>query len=290
MKYKLKSILEYSAKELVDLAKSDTPKRYRRRQSLGIPKVKDAYINYNNGSAVIVLDTHDHVQKIILEDFVQLVADEVISKIDNRTSRRDIVKLVKLAVNIIVNSGDVLVDCDCDDYKYRFNWIAKQYGYAATDRVIGHNYAPKITNPKLKGAMCKHLIRVLSRTSYWSDTACRKLINNLIVNQKFIQLINDKLLDKKEYTEDKDYDVNQPIEHHPNDDPNGPITDHDIDNHNDRSKDNQSNMDDDKDNDKGYSTNYNTSYTNNDKEDDNNSTNENKVDEDEDEEDGGTSK
>lgn len=219
-------ILEYSARELVNLAKSDTPNRYLRRQSLGTPKVKSAYVNYNNGSAIITLDTHDHVQQVILEDFVQLVADEVLNHIDSSTTRNDIVKLVKLAVKVIIQDGDVLVDCDCDDYKYRFNWIAKQYGYAAKDRVQGHNYAPKITNPKLKGAMCKHLIRVLSRITYWNDTASRLLINDLVNNREFVKLINDELLDKINYQEDKDYDINQEVEYHPLDDTSKPYTDH----------------------------------------------------------------
>lgn len=202
----IRSILEYSAKELIDLAKVDTPSRYKRRQSLGTPKVKSAHVNYNTGSAVITLETHDHVQQLILEDFVQLVADEVLSHLDNRTPRSEIVKLVKIAVKLIITDGDILVDCDCDDYKYRFNWIAKQYGYAARDRIQGHNYSPDRTNPKLRGGLCKHLIRVLSRPTYWNDTAGRLLINDLLKNKEFVSQINDKLLDKKNYSEEKDYD------------------------------------------------------------------------------------
>lgn len=203
----LKSVLEYSAKELVQLAKVDTPNRYQRRMDMGTPKVIDAKVNYETGAAYITLMTHDHEQLIILEDFVQLVADEIIDNLDDKVQRNDIIRLTKLAVRVIIESGDILVDCDCDDYRYRFNWLAKQYGYAAKDRIKGYNYKPDKTNPKLRGALCKHLITALNRITYWSDSASRKLVNDLSHNREFIKMIDDKALDKKEYSEDKDYDI-----------------------------------------------------------------------------------
>lgn len=203
----LKSVLEYSAKELVQLAKVDTPNRYQRRMDMGTPKVVDAKVNYETGAAYITLRTHDHDQLVVLEDFVQLVADEIIDNLDDKVQRNDIIRLTKLAVRVIIESGDILVDCDCDDYRYRFNWLAKQYGYAAKDRIKGYNYKPDKTNPKLRGGLCKHLITVLNRISYWSDAASRKLVNDLSHNREFISMIDDKALDKKEYSEDKDYDI-----------------------------------------------------------------------------------
>jgi hypothetical protein len=53
-----------------------------------------------------------------------------------------------------------LVDCDCEDYRYRWAWTNKQRGSS----VVGSkslnqatNRAPKITNPRGKSGLCKHL-------------------------------------------------------------------------------------------------------------------------------------
>lgn len=208
MKSLARSILEYSSKELVDLSKSDTPNRYNRRGSIGRSMVVSADIDYSTGNAIIKFNTHDHIQTIEMEDFVGLVSDEILNKYKDGVPRQDIVRIVKVAVRLLLEEGDILVDCDCDDYKYRFNWIAKQYGYALTDRIKGHNYAPRQTNPNLKGGLCKHLIRVLSRMSDWTDTASRLLINDLLSYDKFLDLLIKNSDDDQEVSDIDDKILN----------------------------------------------------------------------------------
>lgn len=54
--------------------------------------------------------------------------------------------------------GDIKVNCTCDDFKYRFRYVADQYG-ASTRK---ESRPPKITNPELDGAICKHITYLLT--------------------------------------------------------------------------------------------------------------------------------
>ena len=54
-------------------------------------------------------------------------------------------------------SGDIQVWCSCKDFQYRFKHMAYGLGYG----IFKENRFPAITNPKLEGSVCKHLICVL---------------------------------------------------------------------------------------------------------------------------------
>jgi hypothetical protein len=57
-----------------------------------------------------------------------------------------------LAIN-----GDVFVNCDCPDYKYRFKYVASQYDFA----IRKEKRPPRHTNPNYDGTICKHLGHLL---------------------------------------------------------------------------------------------------------------------------------
>lgn len=179
-----KIFLEYNAKELIALARKETPKRYGRRLEIGPTRFVGADIDFEvTGNAIIYLETHKHMHIVELEDFVDLVAEEIIEKHGNKVLRPDLMKIINVAVRLLLESGDILIDCDCEDYKYRFNWLAKQYGYAKQDRILGYDYAPDIANPGKIGAICKHTIKGLTRQSEWGPRASRTLINIILQNK-----------------------------------------------------------------------------------------------------------
>lgn len=190
--------LEYSSKELLALSRKETPDRYARRLELGPTKVIDARLDYKTGNAIIELITHDHEQTLQIEDFIDLVAAEILSKYKNGVKRTDLMRIVKVAVRLLLEEGDVLVDCDCEDYKYRFNWLAKQYGFALIDRVVGFNYKPDISNPRQIGGICKHITKVLARSSQWADQASRKLINEILQYETFLDLVIEDVADPED--------------------------------------------------------------------------------------------
>jgi len=72
---------------------------------------------------------------------------------ENLTGGKDCISSVRRAA-----TGRISLDCDCGRYQYWFRYMATIGGYALTP----FEYAfPKIRNPGLGGALCKHSIRVL---------------------------------------------------------------------------------------------------------------------------------
>lgn len=61
-----------------------------------------------------------------------------------------------------VAAAPLKFDCDCEDHRYRFRFIASIGGFNAGRAESGF---PKITNPNLKGVACKHTLRVLQALS-----------------------------------------------------------------------------------------------------------------------------
>lgn len=56
---------------------------------------------------------------------------------------------------------ECLVDCDCEDYRYRWAWTNKQRGsgkVGSNSLNQALNRAPRITNPRGKSGLCKHLL------------------------------------------------------------------------------------------------------------------------------------
>lgn len=57
-----------------------------------------------------------------------------------------------------VAAAPLKFDCDCEDHRFRFRYIATVGGFNAGRPETGF---PKITSPTLKGIACKHVLRVL---------------------------------------------------------------------------------------------------------------------------------
>ncbi len=68
-------------------------------------------------------------------------------------------KAVKHAVDVSVKRGNIKVHCDCPAFKY---WGYK-YILGGMDALYGKREPrfPKRNNPKLKGSLCKHMVKVL---------------------------------------------------------------------------------------------------------------------------------
>jgi hypothetical protein len=61
--------------------------------------------------------------------------------------------------------GDVecIVDCDCEDFRYRWAWVDKQHGSSEvgpSSMNQAFNQAPCITNPSGSPGLCKHILAV----------------------------------------------------------------------------------------------------------------------------------
>lgn len=69
-------------------------------------------------------------------------------------------QMVIKAISRAIDSSDILVDCTCPDFRYRFAYWATRYGYKYGKP---ETRPAKITNPDDKiGSMCKHLTALLA--------------------------------------------------------------------------------------------------------------------------------
>jgi hypothetical protein len=71
------------------------------------------------------------------------------------------VKFFKPKKQTPLDKVECVLDCDCPDYKFRWAWVNKQKGSSAVGPKSYNqawNRAPKITNPKGKVGLCKHLL------------------------------------------------------------------------------------------------------------------------------------
>lgn len=75
-------------------------------------------------------------------------------------------KVVEVVLNKALDSNDVRIDCTCPDFQYRFAYTATLGGYKFGDR---QNTPAVVTNPSNSGSVCKHLAKVLSRTTLWKS-------------------------------------------------------------------------------------------------------------------------
>lgn len=72
-------------------------------------------------------------------------------------------KVVTKAIMDAIDAMTIKVDCNCGDFKYRFAYLATKMGYKYGKP---ENRPAKITNPNDYGAMCKHLISMLSNKKW----------------------------------------------------------------------------------------------------------------------------
>lgn len=153
---------EYTRKRLLDRAKKDTPDRFKRRTDAGddwklervglleLTVSNDLYLYFrvkNYRVSVRILD-----YKPILEQYLR-------GKFKN-----DVNKAIRKSLDAALRRNHIQTACECADFKYRFAYMATKKGYGFdTDE----NRPAKITNPKNKGGICKHQIRILNTPSSW---------------------------------------------------------------------------------------------------------------------------
>ena len=101
------------------------------------------------------------------------VLKNLAEKVKANKNKLDI-KLIYDSLLLSLNSSDVKLDCNCDDYKYRFKAWATKNGYNAG---AAETRDAKITNPQDNlGAACKHILCVLNNAKWLNEVA--SVINN----------------------------------------------------------------------------------------------------------------
>ena len=176
----MKRIDEISRKELVAKTKVQSPARYNKRMEYNIRQIKSVDFDelLNTGRLVVETLVGDYDVTIAFDDFLGCL-----SYIVSRQSKHNCtLQSVTRAIMMAVESDEVLTDCTCGDFKYRFAYWATKYGYKYGEP---QNEPANVRNPEDNiGAVCKHLTMVLSNKRWMAKVA-------QIVNADIRKNVND---------------------------------------------------------------------------------------------------
>ena len=153
---------EYTRKRLLDKAKKETPEKFKRRTDSGdnwklervglleLTVSDDLYLYFKVKDYRVSLRILNY--KPVLQQYL------------NGRYKNDINKAIRKSLDAALRRNHLQVACSCSDFKYRYAYMATQKGYGFdTDE----NRPASITNPRNKGGLCKHQIKILNTPSLW---------------------------------------------------------------------------------------------------------------------------
>ena len=165
--------------DILNKAKSETPKRVRRSQSLyseysGLDS--DGTIMFHTDSQT--RSAHDgHDEFIFYEGFFDLL-----DKVDagDHITPEDVLEII---------TGDVMIRCTCEDFLYGgFAYMSWNNGYGLQKELR----APDVRNPNREGSACKHCLSVLNLINQ-SNTLFDKIAKDLdALFQRYKKLAKSK--------------------------------------------------------------------------------------------------
>ena len=157
---------EVSRNELLAKTKMQTKTRYDKADSYRGFTIVDV-----NTDTLLTRDTLEVTCKVgkywdtvELEDVLYWIQYEAEKNKDNQVN----VKTIATAILEAIDAMEIKVDCTCGDFVYRFAYAATQgkYKYGKPE-----NRPAKITNPNNYGALCKHLVAMLSNKKWMQQVA-----------------------------------------------------------------------------------------------------------------------
>ena len=192
----MSKLQEASRNELLALAKSQTITRYNKSEEYKGFSIRDIKTNeiFSKDMLVIVCRVGDYEDIVALEEiliWVQMCAEQSTSTKNQINS-----KVVTQAIMNSIDGMDILVNCSCPDWKYRFAYMATQLGYKYGEPQNERNKYHK-TNKENYGSMCKHLVALLSNKRWLQQITSRFvdwLVENLEQVNEYLRLSGDKQL------------------------------------------------------------------------------------------------
>lgn len=153
---------EYTRKRLLDKAKKDTPDKFKRRTDSGenwkLERVGLLELTVSD-DLYLYFKVKDYRVSLRIMNYKPLLQQYLQGKY-----KSDVNKAIRKSLDAALRRNHVQVACSCSDFKYRYAYMATQKGYGFdTDE----NRPALITNPKNKGGICKHQIKILNTPSLW---------------------------------------------------------------------------------------------------------------------------
>lgn len=149
---------EVSRKNLVGKVKKQSPNRYSNKTSYRILSNRDIDVEklFDDDTFRINCPVSKYVCSIQFTGVLYRVKEIILKQHRKNLSKQIFIDALMLSID----TTDVLVNCTCNDFIYRFAFWATKYGYKLGKKEFR---PPKKTNSKdNQGAMCKHLTAILS--------------------------------------------------------------------------------------------------------------------------------
>lgn len=172
-------MFEATMNEVKKSARSQTMQRSKGLKSRYIGMTKEGVLMFQTTSGTIKGKLYN--QRVYLNDLPDVIQ---ILEEDSKFTARD-------AILLAITTGNIKYHCDDPSYKYYFQYVATKKGSALREE----KRFPRIRNPRLEGACCKHLLSVfrvlaLNWNKIVRDARKHKLIPKRKSSKKIKQLLN----------------------------------------------------------------------------------------------------
>lgn len=149
---------EIDRKNLVGKTKVQSPTRYNKR--LNYSARTSGAINTDElitkDELVAVVPVGDYKCTVAFNGVIEELVNVVSKQVKHNVTLQSVIR----AITRSIDDSDILVDCTCGDFTYRYAYWATKWGYKYGKP---ERRPAEITNPDDKlGAMCKHLTALLS--------------------------------------------------------------------------------------------------------------------------------
>lgn len=170
-------INEYTRSELITMSKDPGFNRYDRRMTINNKEISiDRIVVSTPVTSQPHLDIYfkvrDYICSIRLVNYMERARDLY----SYSKYSYDVRKILELAMNQVLSKNDILINCTCPDFYYRFSYSAtiNKYGLNTNQTIPA-----RIRNPSNLGSGCKHLMRIINAPYLWKNrviTAVRRAI------------------------------------------------------------------------------------------------------------------
>lgn len=156
-------LFEYTKGFLLNKSRKDTPLRYARRvdaeDNWKLERVGLLELKAGSKDLHLYFKVKKYRVAVVILNFKPLLKKYLSGKFAKNPD-----KAITRAIYYALKYNHIKISCSCKDFKYRFNYMAtkRKYGFDTNE-----TRPSKITNPKLKGGLCKHQVKVMKSPSLW---------------------------------------------------------------------------------------------------------------------------
>lgn len=178
------NLVEISRRNIIGKNKSLSPERFNNRLQYHATSAGDIDASRLIRDDVLVakVPVGDYICTVAFQGVIKTLLEVLKIQPKPNVTLQSVIR----ALNRSIDNTDVLVDCSCSDFKYRFSFYASKYGYKFGQP---ETRPPRKTNPNDKlGATCKHLSALLSNKRWLVKLA--SVVNEII--KKYQYNIMDK--------------------------------------------------------------------------------------------------